>query len=163
MPFPDFPTGKWVGKYAHSVGKMILTIDSGGSTGWALFDPSTKELVDCGLNKLPTIFQPPVTRIIIERPHAGKTRARARDILTLAIRAGEAGGLLRYLTNVEPEYIEPQRWKGQLPKKRCNELVEAKLFIQEKSLLNKIKPLSAKHNVLDAVGIGLYAVGRWIV
>lgn len=154
---------------------MILSVDSGGNTGWGLFDPSKKELVDCGLNKLPEFYcgflrstpgYPPttsVTRIIIERPHTGKTRARARDIITLAIRAGEVGGLLRYLTNVEPEYIEPQKWKGQIPKKRCNEIVEAKLFIQEKSLLNKIKPLSAKHNVLDAVGIGLHHVGRGII
>lgn len=143
--------------------ELILTVDSGANLGWALFNPLNAQLFDCGLKDLLTIlpqYQRIIQRIVVERPHAGKTRARARDILTLAIRAGEAGGVLRYVTGVEPEYIEPQRWKGQLPKKRCNEIVEAKLFIQEKSLLNKIKPLSAKHNVLDAVGIGLHCVGR---
>lgn len=151
--------------------ELILAVDSGANLGWALFDQDGP-LRNCGFKNLfdaINLFGPDtVRRIIIERPHTGRTRARARDIITLAIRAGEVGGVLRYLTTqagktVEPEYIEPQRWKGQLPKKRCNDLVEAKLFIQEKSLLNKIKPLSAKHNVLDAVGIGLYAVGRWII
>jgi hypothetical protein len=137
---------------------MLLAIDSGKNLGWALFLP-TGQLHSCGLRTLPSEL-PALTRIIIERPHAGRTRARARDILTLAIRAGEAGGVLRYLTGVEPEYIEPQRWKGQLPKKRCNAIVEAKLSEQEKRLLNNIKPVSAKHNVLDAIGIGLFSVGR---
>lgn len=141
---------------------MILSVDSGGNMGWALFD---KTLLACDLG-LPALLRPEkayvgaVTRIIIERPHTGRTRARARDIITLAIRAGEVGGVLRYLTGVEPEYIEPQKWKGQLNKKRCNDIVEARLLPQEKSLLNKIKPLSAKHNVLDAIGIGLFSVGR---
>lgn len=145
---------------------MILTVDSGANLGWALFNPENAQLFDCGLKDIFTALPRHkciITRIMVERPHTGRTRARARDIITLAIRAGEVGGVLRYLTGVEPEYIEPQRWKGQLPKKRCNEIVEAKLFIQEKSLLNKIKPLSAKHNVLDAIGIGLYGVGRGII
>lgn len=67
---------------------------------------------------------------------------------------------MRFITGVEPEYIEPQRWKGQLPKKRCNEIVEGKLSPTEKRFLNDIKPKSAQHNVLDAIGIGLFAVGR---
>lgn len=129
--------------------------------GWALFDEKG-QLQGCGLRHLPPEL-PPLKKIMIERPHTGRTRARARDILTLAIRAGEVGGVLRYLTGIEPEYIEPGKWKRQLPKKRCNDIVEAKLSPQEKSLLNKIKPLSAKHNVLDAVGIGLFLVGRGII
>lgn len=137
---------------------MLLAIDSGANLGWALFLPSG-QLHSCGLRTLPAEL-PPLKRVIIERPHAGRTRARARDILTLAIRAGEAGGVLRYLTGVEPEYIEPQRWKGQLPKKRCNDIVESKLTAAEKRILNDIKPKGQKHNVLDAIGIGLFSVSR---
>lgn len=138
---------------------MLLAVDSGANLGWALFNFGGK-LVGCGLRHLPSEI-PRLGKIVIERPHTGRTRARARDIITLAIRAGEVGGVLRYLTGVEPEYIEPNKWKGQLPKKRCNDIVEAKLFPQEKRLLNDIKPKSAQHNVLDAIGIGLFSVGRF--
>lgn len=143
---------------------MILSIDSGNNTGWALFDPMTRQLLACGLrskaSQLPESWQAPLTRVVIERPHTGKTRARAKDILTLAIRAGEVGGLLRYLSGIEPEYIEPNRWKGQLKKEISNKMVERKLNPEEAKLLNNIKPKSAQHNVLDAIGIGLFIVGR---
>jgi hypothetical protein len=140
---------------------MLLAIDSGANLGWALFSEN-KSLVACGLKQMPDpdTLPAPITRIVVEKPHAGKTRARAKDILTLAVRAGEVGGIWSYITGVTPEYIEPQRWKGQLPKKRCNEIVEAKLTPQEMIFLNKIKPASAKHNVLDAIGIGLFIAGR---
>lgn len=148
---------------------MIFSVDSGANLGWAIFSESGME--DCGLCRsmeaLTNVGQLYMTggvkRLVVERPHAGRTRARARDILTLAVRAGEAGGLLGYFLGVNPEYLEPQKWKGQLSKKRCNEIVEAKLSVRELQIVNKIKPLSAKHNVLDAIGIGLFSVGRWII
>lgn len=145
---------------------MLLTIDSGANMGWALFEG--KEMLECGLCRGKNYLEElgarfghrSIKRIVVERPHAGRTRARARDILTLAVRAGEAGGVLRYLTGVEPEYIEPGKWKGQLPKKISNDRTLAKLTEAEKSILNNIKPLSARHNTLDAIGIGLFIVGR---
>jgi hypothetical protein len=145
---------------------MILAVDSGANLGWALFEGQT--LVECGLTRTTgdlhalavRLTTRGITRLVIERPHAGRTRAPARDILTLAVRAGEAGGVLNYLLGVTPEYIEPGKWKGQLKKDISNRRTEAKLTPPEKSLLSKIKPLSAKHNVTDAVGIGLFAVGR---
>lgn len=151
---------------------MILAIDSGANLGWAIFEDG--KLLGCGLCRTTEglhglakemIFPPGgkthIRRLIIERPHAGKTRARARDILTLAIRAGECGGVLRYTLGVEPEYIEPQTWKGQMPKTVCNRAVERKLSPEELRVLENIRPKSAKHNVLDAVGIGLHALGRF--
>lgn len=139
---------------------MLLAIDSGKNTGWALF---TKEgqLHSCGLKNVPG--QAPggqsITRVIIERPHTGRGRARARDIITLAIRAGEVGGVLRLQLGVEPEYIEPGRWKGQLKKKRTKEIAKEKLSPAELKIIGG----GAKHDVWDAVGIGLYSVGRWII
>lgn len=138
---------------------MLLAIDSGANTGWALFD-SAGALRACGLKVMPDEWPEPITRIVVERPHTGRTHARAKDIITLAIRAGEVGGIWSYITGVTPEYIEPSRWKGQVPKKRMNEIVEAKLTPQELKLLNNIRPKSAQHNVLDAIGIGLFLVGR---
>ncbi len=139
---------------------MLLAIDSGANLGWAVFNPQTKQMEGCGLKNYPKEGAKPLQRIVIERPHTGRTRARACDILTLAIRAGEVGGVLRYLTGVEPEYIEPGKWKGQLDKKKGNRMVEAKLSPQEIAILNKIAKKSTQHNILDAIGIGLFIVGR---
>jgi hypothetical protein len=154
---------------------MILAIDSGANLGWARFDPQKKEMEACGLGAKPIqrLFEPQpsdypdrlytrnITRIVIERPHTGRSRARARDIITLAVRAGEVGGVLRYLLKVEPEYIEPVRWKGSMEKKICNRAVEAKLLPQEIQILNKCGNKSTRHNILDAIGIGLFCVGRF--
>ena len=148
---------------------MLLAVDSGRDCGWALFSLPPKgqplsggALVACGLRDFLhyTHWPAPVTRIVVERQHPGRTRARVKDIITLAIRAGEVGGLLHYLTGVQPEYIEPNRWKGQLPKKRCNEIVEGLLRPEELAILNKIKAKGTKHNVLDAIGIGLFLLLR---
>lgn len=140
---------------------MILSIDSGANTGWALFNEEGT-LIQCGLKNLPLDQLREgaklLKRVVIEKPHAGRTRARARDILVLAIRAGEAGGVLRYLTGVEPEYIEPGKWKGQLKKKRTKEITQEKLSPSELKVIGK-----AKHDVWDAVGIGLFVVRRWII
>ena len=135
---------------------MILTIDPGADAGWAHFDPTTKRLLACGLNEGAFSSTPP-RRVIIERPHTGRSKASPKDIITLAIRAGEWGGKVQALFLVTPEYIEPARWKGSLEKKLCNRLVFERLSQEEKIILGPKK----NHNVLDAVGIGLFSVGRF--
>ena len=140
---------------------MLLAVDPGANTGWAVFDTS-RQLVGCGLGVPgPASWAGgSIRRVVIERPHTGRTRAPAKDIITLAIRAGEAGGRLYFLTGVTPEYIEPQVWKGQIPKARCNEIVKSRLSSNEAALLEDMRPRSAVHNVLDAIGIGLYKLDR---
>jgi len=142
---------------------MLLTIDSGADLGWALFDPHTRLLAQCGFRNYPKTFIQPLTRLVIEKPHTGNTGARKKDVITLAVRAGEVGGLLRYLTKVEPEYITPNAWKGSTPKKISVERTRAKLCMRELSVLElncgKLS-LTKEHNVLDAIGIGLYALKR---
>lgn len=105
---------------------------------------------------MPSEWPKPIKRIVVERPHTGRTRARARDIVTLAIRAGEVGGIWSYITGVAPEYIEPGKWKGQLKKSLANKITKAKLSQREKKLLGK----NVRHDVLDAIGIGLFSLGR---
>jgi hypothetical protein len=138
---------------------MLLTIDPGADAGWALFDLSTKRLVQCGLRKMPTTWPKPIRRIVIERPHTAKTRARKKDIITLAVRAGELGGIWSYITGVVPEYIEPNRWKGSQTKDVSHRVTKSKLTLPETKLTLGF-PASTAHNVLDAIGIGLYVVKR---
>lgn len=140
----------------------ILTIDSGANAGWALF--TDRQLTQCGLGEVPAPCLVGVSRIVIERPHVGQTRSRKKDIITLAIRAGEVGGVLRYLTKVKPEYIEPNRWKGSTSKKIANDRAMAKLTAEETQTFQRDCKKVAKgklNNVEDAIGIGLYACDRY--
>jgi hypothetical protein len=60
------------------------------------------------------------------------------------------------------ETIYPYQWKGQLPKLVGYNRVISKLDDTEKSLLNGAKCAESKrHNIGDAVGIFLNAVGRF--
>jgi hypothetical protein len=140
----------------------FLGVDPGADQGWALFDLDGR-LIACGLGDVP---RGDVFGAVIERPviyPRGKQKARPRDVITLAIRAGETGGKLR-AAGVEVEYVEPRTWKrGALRKSVSDSRIRAKLSAEEKKvLLAGCKGLckTKAHNVVDAVGIGLFGVGR---
>lgn len=139
---------------------MLLAIDPGAAAGWAVFDNGHR-LTACGLSSFVQV--PLVERVVIERPHSHKTKAPVKDIITLALRAGEWGGRLRQIFGIEPEYIEPATWKGSTPKEISQSRTWAKLDPDERAVLDKagsgVAP-SKRHNIVDAVGIGLWAVGR---
>lgn len=140
---------------------MLLTIDPGADCGWALWLGG--ELYQCGFRKMPATWPEPIARVVVERPHTGKTRARKKDVITLAIRAGEVGGIWSYITGIVPEYVEPNRWKGSQSKEISHRIIKAKLRPAElKKFQSDCKGMaeSKRHNVLDAIGIGLYVLKR---
>jgi hypothetical protein len=144
--------------------KRTVAIDSGRDMGWAL--GHDQKLVACGLG-LASLLQTlqgqeqEVEQIVIERPHTAQLRATKKDIITLAIRAGEVGGLLRYLTKKEPKYIEPSTWKGSITKDISHERTLTKLTKSERTVYNAPKVAKNKrHNVLDAIGILFYCSMR---
>ena len=53
----------------------------------------------------------------------------------------------------------PRQWKGQVPKKIMGKRILSKLSAAEKKCIQKC-PASLKHNVVDAIGIGLFHLGR---
>lgn len=143
---------------------MLLAIDPGESSGWAVFDDCLR-LVACGLGQ-PPAQRAPFVRVIVERPKIypkGKTK-NPNDVLTLALNAGEWAGEYRALSRTTSvEYVTPQDWKGQTPKEIQHARDYDKLSPEERHVVAKggkgIAP-SKRHNMLDAVGIGLFAVGR---
>jgi hypothetical protein len=142
---------------------MLIAIDPGADAGWAVFDERLR-LVSCGLGA-PHTEGLAVRKAIIEKPMiypGGKQKARPADIITLAVRAGESGGLLRS-AGVDVQYVEPFRWKGSVPKDVCHARIWGKLTDVERGIVDSagkgIAP-SKRHNILDAVGIGLFGVGR---
>jgi hypothetical protein len=141
---------------------MLLAIDPGLATGWALLD-SGGRLQCCGLNLPPDVL-PARCRVIVERPRiypGGRTK-NPNDVLSVAINAGEWAG--RYQARgFKVEYVEPQKWKGSVPKEIHHPRIFAKLTPSEQIVLadagKGIAP-SKRHNLLDAIGIALWAAGR---
>lgn len=140
---------------------MLVAIDPGANQGWALFDLDGR-LVRCGLGAPPA-----ATYGVVERPviyPRGQQRARPRDIITLALRAGETAGALRAAGACVVEYVEPRVWKrGAIKKAVSHRRIRAKLTAAELRVVaagSKGLSASKKLDVLDAVGIGLFTVGR---
>lgn len=125
----------------------------------------SNQLLCCGLapNAQPLIAG--VQRLVIERPtiYPGRQKARPRDIITLALRAGQWAGIVKRATNIEAEYVEPFAWKGTVRKDIHHARIQATLLPGERLMVEegcKGVAASKRHNVLDAVGLGLFAVGR---
>lgn len=89
----------------------------------------------------------------------GNTAGKRIDPDDLMQIQGVVGALCAFYT---VETIYPYQWKGQLPKLVGYNRVISKLDDTEKSLLNGAKCAESKrHNIGDAVGIFLNAVGRF--
>jgi len=145
---------------------LLLTIDPGTKSGWAIFDNGT--LVACGRDAPPPAWLEGVTDAVIEHPVIyphGKTR-NPNDIVKLAVTAGEQAGLLM-ANGIRVRYIEPRVWKGTLDKSVCCRRAWSRLREDEAAVAEKWQPeeegevKDAKTHVLDAIGIGLHALGRW--
>lgn len=142
---------------------MILTIDPGAVTGWALW--SADALAACGLSTPPAAGRYDhangIADVYIERPVIyPRSKARPNDIITLAVNAGEWGGRYHYAT---VHYVEPRTWKGTIDKAVHHPRIRAALTDREAAVLAAAEAGVAKskrHNLLDAVGIGLWALGR---
>lgn len=99
-----------------------------------------------------------------------KSKADPNDLIRTGIRAGEFKTLFRY--TMELEEVEPRRWKGNVPKPEkasepylIEEWVVSRLDEEELCLLYQSKSARARglnHNVIDAIGMGLWRLGRWI-
>lgn len=109
-----------------------------------------------------------IVEIFGERPKIyPNSKAPPSDIITLAIRAGEAIGPYRYPPpGTEPAkvtYYEPWEWKGSVAKNVHHSRLWAVLGPEEKAIVHEaalgMAP-SKRHNLMDAIGIGLFALGR---
>ena len=150
---------------------MFVTIDPGADTGWSLWGSNGLELCGLGdprLKKGSVILDDHtcVTDVWIESQaiYPGRGGARPADIIKLAQSAGAWAGIYATL-GAEVHWVLPAQWKGQIPKPKRGET-----YIVEKRVLAVLSPperavlelgckglcASKRHNVIDAVGIGLW-------
>ncbi len=161
---------------------MLLAIDPGTHSGWALFD--CLRLTACGLGgeslrRVPSLEG--LTDVLIEcprlRPFGEKN---PNSILLVARNAGEWSGRLE-AEGVEVRYLLPNDWKGSVKKEISHRRILEKLTLDEIEVLvlgcKGLSPRSVellegirsesglsaadkRANILDAIGLGLFGVGR---
>ena len=144
----------------------ILAIDPGKrSIAWAWFVRG--KLLECGFashDKTPfeagtrdmiqSVDLPGTPDVVvIERPkiYPRDRDKRPNDLLDLALTAGAC------IVFGPPVFVTPQQWKGQVPKKIHGERIRDELSAAERTVL---RHWVKNHNVLDAVGIGLWYAKR---
>jgi len=130
----------------------LLAIDPGEHTGWAVFDGAC--LWGCGSG------DPPVERAkraVIELPQVYPSHpVPPNDLITLAFLAGRYAG-----RGADVSTVFPHQWKGNLPKDVCAARVRAKLSAREREIIGRCGVTEKQlHNVMDAIGVGLFSMGR---
>lgn len=145
----------------------LMTIDPGKNLGWAVFEDGrlieTGLLEDCTLMGVVRTLSAVCaghrpSLAVIEIPQVYQQRllkGDPNDLVDVAVIAGAAAAVITPFA--EPQLVRPHVWKGNRPKAIDNRHTLSVLSADEKSKI----PLGAKrHNVLDAVGMGLWKLGR---
>ncbi len=140
----------------------LIAIDPGDFAGVALFEGELLARVEfvVGAARVGWKWEgPPHCDVVCEVPqkYVG-SNAEMQSLLTLAVTAGYLIGA------VQPKSIKlcfPRDWKGQRPKDVDNAYTLKLLTDQERQILEVSGiPRSQLHNVIDAIGIGLWALKR---
>lgn len=149
--------------------QKLFSVDPGKNTGWAYFEDG--QLSACGLVvclDTPSIERviarvPEVSRIVVEVPqvYSGpRAVGDPNDLVQVALCAGWVVGTYR---SAAYEAVRPAGWKGQETKEITQKRVLQSLCAAELKVLNaelKNVKKNIAHNMLDAVGIGLWALRR---
>lgn len=144
---------------------ITLAIDPGKNTGWARF--ADKCLDACGLVPDVGLITVYGDEMVIELPQVYRGRfakGDPNDLIELAAIVGRAEQLARdSLMSVRK--VKPRDWKGTIKKKIHNARVLKALDSAEAWRFGQgVVGVAAgvQHNVIDAVGLGLWAVGRGV-
>ena len=153
---------------------MILAIDPGKKiVGWAVFEGS--HLSDCGLLRAETpkemlmqsdragIRDIEWTEVIVECPQAYTQRDRQKgpqqDLIDIAIVGGLVAGFA--VSNMPTiTFVHPHAWKGSVEKDAMSRRILKRLDRVEVAIVERLRPASLVHNAVDAVGLGLWKLGR---
>jgi hypothetical protein len=143
----------------------LLTIDPGKATGWAYF--RDRILVMSGVVPFNISMTVPFAtwttdEVVIEKPKIYPVRqwkGDPNDLIDVAVVAGYMGGIVNCR---KVKWITPQEWKGNRPKDVDHRHTMSLLSPEEKEVIKETKGVlkSQKHNMIDAVGIGLWYLRR---
>lgn len=152
----------------HDPYQRSVSIDPGKHvSGWALW--LGEHLLGCGIHRhgedLPALITEfsPVERVYLETMEIRGSRSGGKeaDLLHVATRGSYFAGRIRPRHLVE---FTPSGWKAQVPKDIHHDRVRFALDRprEEEVLRTGLLPVPAgnRKEVLDAIGIGLYGLGR---
>lgn len=141
---------------------MLLSIDPGIDTGWAVW-AATGSLVTCGLGPPSNNTLHGIREAVIEKPQVYvRGKGDPNDLITLAILVGQYKERLEK-AHVPVTLVIPHTWKGNVPKSIHNDRVLGKLTVLERALYTQSVlslAVSKRHNVIDAIGLGLWLLKR---
>ena len=144
--------------------KTLATVDPGRGLGWAIFRDS--RLVASGLFdgtdlvgvtlRLKSLYREHRPSMgVIEIPQVYQQRLQKgdpNDLIGVAVLAGVAVATMA--PYCQAELVHPRVWKGQRPKDVDNRWTLSQLDADELAVAGK------NHNVLDAIGLGLWQLKR---
>lgn len=138
---------------------VILAIDPGEWTGSAVFTDGF--LTDCGVTRYHPAMLSCASLIVVELPCWRKhSPADPNDLITLARKVGRIEERASECF-IPIELVTPSTWKGSVPKRIHNKRVLDALSAKECEVVDAVKCApSVKHNMIDAIGLGLWRVGR---
>jgi hypothetical protein len=141
---------------------ILYALDPGECTGHAWFREGVLQWAGVVSLSDPVLGRP--DRLVIEIPNAHESKGKERSkrdpqaIITLAITCGQ---WIRHVSAPDTVRVFPSVWKGQVPKAVHNQRVLACLTPDERQLIPALAA-SKLHNVIDAVGLGLFNLGRMV-
>ena len=77
------------------------------------------------------------------------------DLINVALAAGAHSASFETV-----KFYRPREWKGNVPKDVMCRRILGRLTEEEKTRIEYCKQKSLHHNILDAIGIGLFHIGR---
>lgn len=148
----------------------MIAFDPGTVTGWAVFLDGKLSSADTlkkgDLHEVPWIELLPAI-VVIEKPvvyvRGRGSKGDPNEIVELGVWAGELCGVMKERTRYRTDsvYVTPRRWKGTVPKEIGNERTLEQLEPDELELLpRRPRAKDFDHNMLDAVGLGLWQLQR---
>lgn len=152
--------------------RTLAAVDPGkAGLGWAIFvddllfkagilENASHQLATIYLRELFRGWKP--FRAAIEVPQVYQQKlwkGDPNDLIDVAVIAGIAVAALAPWC--APELVRPHAWKGNAPKAVGNKQTLARMDECEKIVLRASGATKSKeHNVLDAIGLGLWKLGR---
>ncbi len=104
------------------------------------------------------------TRLVAEWPVAyssasGSSAAKANDLFYLTATVGAVSAVVPGIVT----HVSPAEWKGQLPKEVCQGRIAKRLSDLELAVWTDLQARRGAdwHHAADAVGIGLFILGRF--
>jgi hypothetical protein len=103
-----------------------------------------------------SLWESKYTRLVVEIPRIypiARQKGDQNDLIEVAFAAGKCSAFFQ-----EVKKLYPRDWKGTMPKEKMTARIESRLSPTE--LAQVLTKGALRHNALDAVGIGLFELGR---